>query len=45
MIDLMLLLGCGLIFNALTTRRLIKAIDSCTQLTVMAIVYQQRRLW
>jgi hypothetical protein len=50
MIDLlqsiiMIALGIGLILNAMTTRRLIKAVEACTQLTVMAILYQQRRLW
>jgi hypothetical protein len=42
---IIVILALGLILNAMTTRRLIKAVESCTQLTVMAILYQQRRLF
>jgi hypothetical protein len=42
---MMLMLALGVIFNAMATRRLIKAVEACTQLTVMAILHQKPRLW
>lgn len=39
---LILMLAGGVVLNAMATRRLIKAVEACTQLTVMAILYARR---